>query len=109
MALARTHPRYIPIKTTPPIREDLTFQVPDKTYLGNLLLTVAKTSKLVETAIISKRYKPPTATDSTNITLTLTYRDPKKSLTDKELMPVRKKIATSLAQLYSAQLVGLLE
>ena len=97
-----THPRYIPIINTPPIIEDLTFTLKPKTHLGEIIDEIINTSKFVETVDLKEIYQ-------NNYTFTLTYRDPNKSLTDKRIAPIRKKIVANLKKSFSAKLKGSLK
>jgi len=99
LKIARTHPRYIPVVTTPPIIEDLTFTLPTKTFLGEVIDTINKQSKLIELVELTKVYH-------LNHTFQITYRNPKKSLKDRNIAPIRKKIVSSLRASHSAKLVG---
>jgi phenylalanyl-tRNA synthetase beta chain len=102
LKVAHTHPRYIPVIATPPIIEDLTFTLPPKTYLGEVIETISKQSQLIESVDLTKTYQQ-------NYTFQITYRNPKKSLTDKDILPLRKKIVSALKKSFSAALVGKLE
>ncbi|MFC1653526.1 phenylalanine--tRNA ligase subunit beta [Patescibacteria group bacterium] len=98
---SRTHPKYIPVITTPPVVEDLTFTLKENTYLGQLIEEVYLTSKLVEQVVHKDTY-------NNNYTLTITYRHSERPLTDKEIAPIRKKIVNNLLKSFKASLVGTL-
>ena len=99
LQLSSSHPRYIPLVTTPPIIEDLTFTLPEKTYLGEVIDEIYATSKFVESVQLINTYQQ-------NYSFTITYRDPQKSLTDKRIAPIRKRVVANLKKSFSAQLKG---
>lgn len=96
---ASTHPRYIPVVTTPPIIEDYTFKLPAKTPVGHVIDDILATSKLIEKVSLKAIFKQ-------NYTFTVSFRDPQKSLSDKAIAPIRQKIVVNLAKHFSAKLLG---
>jgi len=97
--IARTCPAYIPVRNLPPVIEDMTFTLPEKTYVGEVMKRVRAVSRLIEKVELTKVYRQ-------NYTFRVTYRAEKKSLAYKEIKPVRKKIAAVLEKEYFASLVG---
>ncbi len=100
--------QYPQLPEHPPIIEDLTFSVPSKTFLGFLLDEVSVSDKLIESVRIKEIFSPEQSIGK-NITFTITYRHPKRSLKDKEIAPIRKKIAINMKKNFKADLVGKLE
>jgi phenylalanyl-tRNA synthetase beta chain len=103
--MSNSHPKYIPAVITPPIVEDLTFTLKAKTYVGQVMEEISLVSKLIVEVKLKDKYKLKTK-EGENYTFTVTYRDPRRPLTDKELAPIRKKIVTALNNSFSASLVG---
>lgn len=119
-----TTSHYYPIPTQPPIIEDLTFTLPAKTHLGPIIEEIDLTSKLIEKVEFTDRFSIPESKRSkaagvsreqnvptiqspaSNYTFRITYRHPRRSLTDQELAPIRKKIVANLKKSFSAKLVG---
>lgn len=98
--VAKKNPQYLPVTNLPPIIEDLTFSILEKTHLGPVIETIKNISSLIQSVELKDVYQ------GRNYTFTIVYRHPERSLTDKELMPIRKKIVSSLGKAYSANLVG---
>ncbi|HBU21793.1 TPA: hypothetical protein DEB02_02505, partial [Candidatus Beckwithbacteria bacterium] len=96
---SRAYPAYQPLSPHPPIIEDLTFTLPEKTYLGPVIAAIASCHRLVKAVALTKTYRQ-------NYTFNVTYQSPTQPLTDKAVAPVRKKIVVSLKQKFSADLVG---
>lgn len=94
-----THPRYIPVIAHPPIIEDLTFTLPPKTHVGPVIVAIKQVSPLIATVTLKDIFEH-------NYTFTVSYRSPKKSLTDKAITPIRQTIVTTLTKSFSASLVG---
>jgi phenylalanyl-tRNA synthetase beta chain len=103
--VAHTHPTYIPIASTPPIVEDLTFAIKTKTHISPIMDAMQEVSPLIESVVLKDTYEN-TKLQTTNFTFTLTYRDKNKQLTDGELAPIRKAIVKKLAENNVATLIG---
>jgi len=99
-------PHYHSVPSQPPIIEDLTFQVSKKTNIGPLSDEIFDTSKLVERVDFIKSFENE---EMSNVSFRIIYRHNSRPLTDKELMPVRKKIVANLKKSFSASLVGSLD
>ena len=76
---------YTPISAHPPIVEDLSFIVPERFTIGPLITTLKATHPLVSDVTLLDVHE-------NTRTLHITYQDPKKNLTDEEIMPVRNKL-----------------
>jgi phenylalanyl-tRNA synthetase beta chain len=96
---SRTSLTYQPVPKHPPLVEDLTFVLADKTYVGELIEEITNLSRLIESVELKEVYQK-------NSTFTIIYRHPSRSLTDKDISPIRKKIKKHLYRLFKARLVG---
>ena len=73
----------------------MTLTLPEKTKLGNLLSTLEKANpRLSKVKLIDIFEK--------NVTFRLYYQDPQKTLTDKEVEKIRKKILEEIKNKYGA-------
>jgi len=93
------YPRSLPIYTHPPIIEDLTFTLKPQTYVNPVITTMLAVDPLVVSVSLKGIYHQ-------NYTFTLHYRDPQKSLTDKDISPLRNRIILAVASTHQAELVG---
>ena len=96
---ARIYPHYQPISSHPAMLEDLTFTLPEKTYLGPVIDTIKSTHRLIKSVQLSKTYQQ-------NFTFTITYQSMSKDLSTADIAPIRKKIVSLLKTKFQAQLVG---
>ena len=99
LRLAKPYPKYQPISAFPPIIEDLTFTLPSGTYLDSVIDTIKAVDKLIQSVKLTKTYHQ-------NYTFNLTYQNPKRSLNDKIIAPIRKKIVNKLETKFKGELVG---
>ncbi|MBU1084987.1 phenylalanine--tRNA ligase subunit beta [Patescibacteria group bacterium] len=99
LKLAKAYPNYQPLSSHPPIIEDLTFTLPQKTYLGPVIETIQSTHKLINKVTLTKTYQ-------SNYTFNITYQSILKPLSDNLITPIRKLIVTNLKTKHSASLVG---
>lgn len=95
----KTHPTYQPIPRYPAIIEDLTFTIPEKTGLGQLLDHIQAVDPLIESVRLGAQYRQ-------NCTYTITFRAKDAALSAAEIAPIRTKIVQSVAETFAAQLVG---
>lgn len=98
LEVVKTHPTYKPIPTTAIITEDMTFKLPKKTRVGELIKVINEVSELVTNAELKDVY-------NLNHTFTITYHNPTENLSSEDLKPIRKKIVTELEK-HQAILVG---
>ncbi|MBU3956889.1 phenylalanine--tRNA ligase subunit beta [Patescibacteria group bacterium] len=89
--------KYTPIPKYPAIVEDLAFVVPPKTLIGEMLEEIKKVSKLTVSVELIDSYK-------NTRTFRITYQSPKKTLTDKEVEKIRKKIVQKVKTKFGAKL-----
>jgi phenylalanyl-tRNA synthetase beta chain len=80
---------YKPLPKYPPIIEDLSFVIPKKTYVGKILSLIKQTASLIQNVELIDAYQETK-------TFRITYQDPRKTLTDKEVTKIRKKIINNL-------------
>jgi len=99
LKLTNNYPKYQPLSNHPPIIEDLTFTLPEKIYLGEVLNTIKSTHKLITKVQLTKTYHQ-------NHTFNITYQSLKKPLSDKLVAPIRRKIVTNLKTKHRSKLVG---
>jgi len=93
---------YPHLSTHPPIIEDLTFTLPQKTYLGPVIQVIKNTHKLINKVVLTKTYQQ-------NYTFNIIYQSQTKPLTDKAIAPIRKKVVNNLKQKFKTRLVGKLK
>jgi len=79
--------------------EDLTFTLPEKTYLGPIINTIKSTHRLIKSVQLSKTYQQ-------NYTFTITYQSLSKDLSAADIAPIRKKIVSNLKIKFKADLIG---
>ena len=89
--------KYQPLPKYPPIIEDLAFIVPEKTRVGELIQLIKSISSIIQSVTLIDSYQ--------NVrTFRITYQNPKKTLTGKEVEKIRRKIITTLQQKLQAKL-----
>jgi len=98
LSIVKTHPTYQPIPTTAIITEDMTFTLPKKTRVGEIIKLIKESSELVTSVELKDIYK-------LNHSFSITYHDQKNNLSSEDLKPVRKKIVSELEK-QQAILVG---
>lgn len=101
-ALKQVHHRYphsLTLSSTPPIIEDLTFTLPEQTYLGVVSKTIQAVSPLIESVQIKDKYHR-------NVTYTVTYRNPHENLSNEMIEPIRKEVISAVSKQHSGSLVG---
>ncbi len=97
--IASTHPTFIPTPQTTPIIEDLTFKLPAKTHLGPIINHISTLHRHITSVTLKSTYRH-------NYTFNISYQHPTHQLTDKNILPIRKKIVSSLKRKFKASLVG---
>lgn len=98
-SLAQTHPQYHPIAKTNPLIEDLTFTLPAKTPIGEVIATMK-----AEVAEISKVELKNSF--QRNATFTLWYFDPVTNMSSERVEPLRQKLVSAVEKKWQATLVG---
>lgn len=99
LQVVKTHPTYQPIPKTAPLIEDMTFTLLPKTKVGDVLKTVQSVSNLVKKVELKDQYKQ-------NYTLTITYHDNDRNLSNEIIEPIRKEVSNTLREKLGAELVG---
>ena len=89
--------KYTPIAKYPTIVEDLAFVIPPQTLIGEMMEEIRKGSRLIELIELIDTYR------STR-TFRITYQSDKKTLTDKEVEKIRKKIIVRMKKKFRAKL-----
>lgn len=97
--VSRNHPRFTRMPSTPPVIEDLTFKLPEKTHLGPVMETIKSQSELIDAVALNDRY-------GQNYTFRISYRNPDKSLSTDELSGLRKQVVESVESEYDGELIG---
>ena len=88
---------YVPIPKYPAQIEDITFVLPERTKVGEIISTINKTSSVVNKVSLDNIYKDA-------FTFRIWYQHPKKTLTDEEVEKIRNKILTEIKKRYGAVL-----
>ena len=99
LKVAKRNPTYSPFCPFPPIREDLTFTIPEETKIGFVLQSMRENNPLISSVHLSDTYK-------LNYTFTIEYLNKESQITSKDVEPIRKGIIQMLDQTYQAKLVG---
>lgn len=81
---------YTPISKYPPHIEDITIEISEGQKVGDVIQSIKQASRLVSNVELIDIYER-------NHTFRIYYHDKNKTLSDKEVEEVRKKILTSLA------------
>lgn len=98
--LYKSHPKTIsfnPMSKYPSQEEDITLSIPEKTHIIDVAEYVCQLDKDIEGVVFVGNYK-------NNFTLHIKYHDDKKTLTDKEVEIVRKKILSSVKSKFGANI-----
>ena len=98
LQVVKTHPTYQPIPKTAIVTEDLTFTLPKKIRVGEIMKLISESSRLITNVELKGIYNQ-------NYSFAITYHDPKNNLASDDLKPVRKKIVQELEK-HQGILVG---
>jgi phenylalanyl-tRNA synthetase beta subunit len=99
LPLLKSHPRYQPLPKAAPIKEDLTFQLPEKVEVGTVLKSIQGTNSLVKKVELKDIY-------NSNYTFTIIYEDQENSLSTETVAPIRKEIVALVTSNYQGSLIG---
>lgn len=99
VADTKTSKTYIPIPIYPPIIEDLSFIVPDRFAIGPLITALKSAHPLIAQVELLDVHE-------NSRTFHITYQNPKKNLTDKEVESVRNKLIDLAAKKFGITLKG---
>ena len=75
----------------PPQIEDMTLQIPEKTYVGEVIQSIKSINNLITKIELSNIFE-------NNFTFNIEYQHPDKTLTDSEVKEIRNKILTKLKE-----------
>ena len=96
LAEALVPKKYKDIPSHPPQIEDITFVFPQRTKIGKVLASIREADKVISNVELRDTYKDAS-------TFRIYYQDPSKTLNDKEVEEVRKKLLSALSQKFGAQ------
>ncbi|MBI4991428.1 hypothetical protein HZB96_05030, partial [Candidatus Gottesmanbacteria bacterium] len=89
--------KYTPIPQYPPVLEDLTFILPQKSQVGFIIDEIYKTSPLIKTVQILDSFK-------NNITFRITYQSETKNLSGEDVKKIRQEILQKLENKFKIKL-----
>ncbi|MCX6725818.1 MAG: phenylalanine--tRNA ligase subunit beta [Candidatus Shapirobacteria bacterium] len=89
--IAKEDKKYQPLPKYPPIIEDLSFTIPPKIYIEEIIKIIKSTSLTIKSVDLTDVYQD-------NKTFRITYQDRQKTLTDKEVQKIRKNVIDSLQE-----------
>lgn len=101
VAASSTHPAYHPLPKAESLTEDLTFTLPARTSIGQLITNMEKASPLL-TITLGDQYE-------NNYTFHCTYLDPETSLSSQDVAPLRAAVVKLANESAGAVLVGTLQ
>jgi phenylalanyl-tRNA synthetase beta chain len=87
--------KYKPQPKYPPQIEDVTFKLPPRTQVGDLIQSIKLTHKYISKVILKEIYK-------SRFTFTVYYQSTKKTLTDAEVDKLRNKLTTKAEKEFGA-------
>lgn len=96
---ATFYPTYKPLSSYAPIIEELTFTLPERTYLGPVIQTIKNINHSVASVHLYSCFE-------NNFTFRITYQSLTKQLSTTIIVPIRKKIVQTLAKKFNAILIG---
>jgi len=99
LRLASSLRAYTPISKYPAQIEDITLTLPERTRVGDVILSIKSSSKLIQNVEMTDIYKDA-------CTFRLWYQHPRKTLTDKEVETLRRKVIRKVEQKFGASLKG---
>ena len=98
---AQSHPTYQPISKFAPLKEDLTFTLPEKTAVGPIIAAIRASSTVIKSVEIASVYQR-------NVTFSIMYHDAEQSLSSEAIEPLRKTVVALVQNDFKAALVGTL-
>lgn len=94
-----SHPEYQPLPTTAVLTEDMTFTLPDQTYLGPVAETIKQVSDSITQVTIGTSYQQ-------NHTFKVYYQLPTENITSEAVKPIRVTIVKNVKEHHGGKLVG---
>jgi phenylalanyl-tRNA synthetase beta chain len=95
--LATKDRNYQPISGYPAILQDFSFSVPPKTLIGEMIGQISATSNLIQDVKLLNAYQDTR-------TFRVTFQSQQKTLTDRDVKKIRKKIIEKVRQKFGAHL-----
>jgi phenylalanyl-tRNA synthetase beta subunit len=95
LRLASSLRAYTPISKYPAQIEDITLTLPERTRVGDVILSIKSSSKLIQNVEMTDTYKDA-------YTFRLWYQHPRKTLTDKEVENIRNKVLVRAKKKFGA-------
>lgn len=95
LRLASSTWAYAPISKYPAQIEDITLTLPERTRVGDVISSIKSSSKLIRKIEMTDTYKDA-------YTFRLWYQHPRKTLTDKEVETIRKKLLAQVKKKFGA-------
>lgn len=94
-------PRFSPISSFPPVRQDIAVVVPDEVTAARVVETVRKAGgALLSDARVFDVFRGEQVGEGrTSLGVALTFQAPDRTLSDEEVAPVREKIVAALTEL----------
>jgi len=102
LEIAGTHPQYQPLAKTSPVIEDLTFTLPEKVGVGEVLRTLEISTPVVSAVEFINQYQQ-------NVSFRITYHNLEKQVTLEAVTRARKQLVQAAQTEHHAQLVGELQ
>lgn len=96
--LYKQYSSYIPIPKYPPQTEDITIQLPPKTVVNNVIQSIKQSNNLISKIELKDIY-------NNSYTFHIEYQSKEKTLIDKEVEKIRRKIINKLEIAYNTKLV----
>ncbi|KKS86174.1 MAG: Phenylalanine-tRNA ligase beta subunit, partial [Candidatus Gottesmanbacteria bacterium GW2011_GWB1_43_11] len=96
---AQTTKKYQPIPKYPPVIEDMTFVLPAKTPLGEIIAAIKNQSPLVYEVQLITEYQD-------TATFRIHYLNPDKQITDSEVIALRTQLKEMVDKTFNAKLRG---
>ena len=96
---AHKHPSYLSTPNTAQIIEDLTFTLPSKSVIGEVLQSMKVENPLIKNVSLKDVYQQ-------NFTFTFTYQDETSNLSGQEIEPIRKALIQNIENKFGGNLVG---
>lgn len=99
LPLTKSHPAYQPLPKAAPIKEDMTFQLPENIEIGTLISDIKSIAIVLNSVDLKDIYKQ-------NYSFTFIYSHPENSLSSQDIAPIRKQIVELVTTKYQGSLIG---
>ena len=101
LRVAHTHPSYHPAWKTSFVSEDLTFTLPAKTAVGEVISAIRSLDPVIRDVTLTDVYQQ-------NFTFGIRYQSSTQNLTIEEIAPIRENLVKHILQQFQGVLVGTL-